>query len=248
MGLRNFLLLFLLCGFLNSCKSQQAKVLKTNANSTQEDKIERPKYAMVIHGGAGTILKENMTEEDEYYYKRALYGALQAGEVILENGGTALLAVELTIKYLEDIPLFNAGKGAVFTNAGINELDASIMEGNSMNAGAVGGVTNIKHPISAAIKVMKNSDHVLLVGKGAEEFAAKEGLELVDPEYFKTDSRWEALQKVKAKEKGTGEISKDNPDTKFGTVGCVALDQFASTKDFDTRALCQQLCTDCSKD
>jgi len=124
--------------------------------------------------------------------------------------------------------LFNAGKGAVFTNAGLNELDASIMDGNTMNAGAVGGVTNIKNPITAAIEVMKNSNHVMLVGKGAEEFAEKQGLELVDPEYFKTEERWESLQKAKAKEKDTGAILEDNPDWKFGTVGCVALDQFGN--------------------
>ncbi len=225
---RNFLVVFILLGLLSSCSSQkQSNKLKTVVGEV-EAKEERPKYAMVIHAGAGTILKENMTEDNEYNYKRALYAALQAGEVILENGGTALLAVEVTIKYLEDIPLFNAGKGAVFTNAGINEMDASIMDGNTLNAGAVGGVTNIKHPISAAIKVMQNSDHVLLVGKGAEEFSAKQGLEIVDPEYFKTEHRWEALQKIKAKEKGTGAISSENPDFKFGTVGCVALDQFGN--------------------
>jgi len=228
MEIRNmFLLLSLLC-FMSACNSQKATVESNVLKAAKEDKPERPKYAMVIHGGAGTILKENLTEEQEYYYKRALYAALQSGEVILENGGTALNAVEITIKYLEDVPLFNAGKGAVFTNAGINELDASIMDGNTMQAGAVGGVTNIKNPISAAIEVMKNSNHVLLVGDGAEEFAKKQGLELVEPEYFKTEDRWNALQKAKAKEKDTGSISEDNPDWKFGTVGCVAMDQFGN--------------------
>jgi len=228
MGLRNILLFLFLMASLNSCSSQKTPATVKSTETKEQQKKERPKYAMVIHGGAGTILKENMTEQQEYYYRRALYAALQSGEVILENGGTALTAVEVTIKYLEDVPLFNAGKGAVFTNAGLNELDASIMDGNTMNAGAVGGVTNIKNPITAAIEVMKNSNHVMLVGKGAEEFAEKQGLELVDPEYFKTEERWESLQKAKAKEKDTGAILEDNPDWKFGTVGCVALDQFGN--------------------
>ena len=221
-----FSLLIVLCTF--SCKTQSNIVEKDIDNISQKTIKERPKYAMVIHGGAGTILRENMSEEDEYNYKRALYAALQVGEVILQNGGKALDAVQVTIAYLEDVPLFNAGKGAVFTNEGKNELDASIMDGNTMNAGAVGGVTNIKNPIKAAIAVMQKSEHVMLVGEGAEKFAIEQGIETVDPDYFKTDARWESLQKALMREKGSGSLENVISDSKFGTVGCVALDQFGN--------------------
>src|SRR5438477_587683 len=141
------------------------------------------KYILVIHGGAGTILKTNMTPEKEKLYKQGLQNALNAGNEILKNGGTALDAVEAAIKILEDDSLFNAGKGAVFTNEGKNELDASIMDGKTLKAGAVAGVTNIKNPITAARAVMDKSEHVMMAGKGAELFAVTNGCTVVDPSY-----------------------------------------------------------------
>lgn len=203
-----------------------------NTEKTEEEtlaekqEIQPAEYAIVIHGGAGTILKANITPEQEAAYKKAMNEALDIGEAILKSGGSSLDAVEKTIHSLEESPLFNAGKGAVFTNAGVNELDASIMSGADRNAGAVGGVTIVKHPISAARAVMEKSTHVMLTGKGAEQFAQEQGLELVDNEYFFTQRRWDALQKAKATEdKSTGILPKESDDYKFGTVGCIALDK-----------------------
>ncbi|MDX1478359.1 MAG: isoaspartyl peptidase/L-asparaginase, partial [Saprospiraceae bacterium] len=178
-------------------------------------------YAMAIHGGAGTITRANMTEEMEANYLAALDQALTIGENILKEGGSSLDAIQQTIMFLEDTPYFNAGKGAVFTNSGTNELDASIMDGKTQNAGAVGGVTNIKNPIIAARAVMEKSEHVMLTGKGAEQFAEEQGIEIVDPEYYFTQQRWDALQRVKARETPASELSESD---RHGTVGAVALD------------------------
>jgi len=190
------------------------------------------KFAIVIHGGAGRILKKNMTPEKEAKYKSKLKEAITVGYEILKNGGSSLDAVEKTIHVMEDSPLFNAGKGAVFTHEGKNEMDASIMTGQDLNAGAVAGVTNIKHPISLARKVMTNSDHVLLCGKGASEFAKLQGVEIVDPSYFYTKKRYKSLQKIKEKEKTALDHDEksafydpDIKNSKYGTVGCVALDK-----------------------
>lgn len=187
--------------------------------------MPKPEYTIVIHGGAGTILKENMTDEKEAAYLAILNGALDIGENILKNGGTALEAVEKTIMLMEDSPLFNAGKGAVFTNAGTNELDASVMEGLTQNAGAVGGVKTVRNPIQAAIAVMQNSEHVMLTGEGADQFAAEQGLTIVDNSYFHTDRRYDALQRVKAEEEAAKKRLTENSESKHGTVGCVALDK-----------------------
>lgn len=175
------------------------------------------KYAIVIHGGAGVITRQNMGPEKEKIYQIALDSALSIGERILKDGGTSLDAVEQTIRFMENSPLFNAGRGAVFTNEGKNELDASIMVGRGEMAGAVGGITNVKNPISAAIAVMQKSPHVMMAGKGAEKFCETVGLEIVDPSYFYTEERYKALQRALQREQ-------DNPDSKRGTVGCVALD------------------------
>lgn len=171
-------------------------------------KINAQKWAIAIHGGAGNLLSENEYIEE----KSKLEEALMSGVEILKNGGTSLEVVESVINILEDSPLFNAGKGAVFTHDGKNELDASIMDGATLNAGAVAGVTIVKNPVSAAIKVMTNSNHVLLSGKGAEQFAREQNLDIVDPSYFYTKKRWESLQKS------------IEEDKKMGTVGCVVLD------------------------
>jgi len=190
---------------------------------------ESPEYALVIHGGAGVIKKENMTPELESQYTAFLDDALNKGEAILKGGGSSMDAVEAVIRLLEDAPLFNAGRGAVFTSEETNELDASFMDGASLNAGAVCGVTKIKHPISAARAVMEKSKHVMMCGDGANTFAEENGLELVDPSYFRTDRRLEQIRKVKARElekQGTG--LEEDPfikETKFGTVGAVALDK-----------------------
>jgi beta-aspartyl-peptidase (threonine type) len=204
------------------------------------------KITLVIHGGAGTITRDNMTPEREKTYKDVLNEALQAGFKILKGGGTSVKAVEATIRVMEDSPLFNAGKGAVFTNEGKNELDASIMDGKTLKAGAIAGVTTIRNPISTAIAVMEKSEHVMMAGKGAEVFAKQQGETIVDPSYFYTEARYKALLKAKQEEKveldhdakeekkirkapKTGALDPEDliftEGKKFGTVGCVALDK-----------------------
>ena len=157
-------------------------------------------FAIIIHGGAGTILKKNMTDEKEAEYKAKLEEAIRVGYTILNNGGSSLDAVEKTINVLENSPLFNAGKGAVFTNAETNELDASIMDGKTLNAGASAGTKTVKNPINLARAIMENSPHVMMAGDGAETFAKEQNLELVSPEYFKTEKRLNTLKRVKQKE------------------------------------------------
>ena len=191
-------------------------------------------FAIVIHGGAGTILKKNLTDEKEKAYKDKLNEALNAGYKILEKGGSSTDAIEAAINIMEDSPLFNAGKGAVFTNAGTNEMDASIMEGKELNAGAVAGVSTVKNPISAARLVMEKSQHVMLSGKGADEFAKINGLKTEDSSYFFNQKRYDQLQKIKYSEKIQLDHIEDDEgylidpealkDSKFGTVGAVALD------------------------
>ncbi|MGZ8869042.1 MAG: isoaspartyl peptidase/L-asparaginase family protein, partial [Thermoanaerobaculia bacterium] len=168
---------------------------------------------LVIHGGAGTITRGSMTPEREKQYRDGLEQSLRTGHAVLARGGSSVDAVEAAIRVLEDNPLFNAGKGAVFTHDGRNELDASIMDGKTRAAGSVAGVTIIRNPITAARAVMERSEHVMMVGKGAELFATKMGLEIVDPSYFWTEQRWKALQH---------ELTKDD---KKGTVGAVAVDK-----------------------
>ena len=180
------------------------------------------KFALVVHGGAGTITRDKLTPEQERAFRDKLHEATEAGQKILQSGGAALDAITAVIVILEDSELFNAGKGAVFTAEGKNELDSSIMEGKSLNAGAVAGVTRIKNPILLAKAVMEHSPHVMLQGGGAELFAEQQGIKLVDPSYFYTDLRWEQLQKAKAE--GKGAVLDHDNDFKFGTVGAVALD------------------------
>lgn len=193
------------------------------------------KYVMVIHGGAGTITRKNMSTEKEAAYVAALTKALQTGYDVLKSGKTSLDAVEATIHIMEDSPLFNAGKGAVFTHDGKNEMDAAIMDGKTMMAGAVAGVTTIKNPISAARAVMEKSEHVMMVGHGAELFAKQAGIEIVDPKYFYTKERWDGLQQAIKEDstksvldhgnKKSMKLGTINRDYKFGTVGAVALDK-----------------------
>ncbi|MBO9727758.1 MAG: isoaspartyl peptidase/L-asparaginase [Chitinophaga sp.] len=196
---------------------------------------QRSSYVLVIHGGAGTILQKNMTPEKEAAYKASLKHALETGYGVLKGGGSSLDAVEATVRVLEDDSLFNAGKGAVFTHDGRNELDAAIMNGKTKAAGAVAGVTTVRNPVSAARAVMEKSEHVMMVGPGAEKFAKEAGLEIVDPAYFRTESRWRDLQRALREDSiaaaksnaytNPGKLGIKNIDYKFGTVGAVALDK-----------------------
>ncbi len=185
---------------------------KNQASKEQQQKNQKIEYAIAIHGGAGNTKPADFPEKAREKYKDKLQEALQKGTELLESGTSAVKTVEEVINILENSPLFNAGKGAVFTHQGKNELDASIMNGKNLNAGAVAGVTNIKNPITAAKQVMLNSDHVMLAGSGASRFAKKEELQIVDTSYFYTERRWKALQKYLK-------------DEKNGTVGCVVLDK-----------------------
>jgi beta-aspartyl-peptidase (threonine type) len=186
--------------------------------------------AIVIHGGAGTISRKDMTPEMDKQYRAALKQALEAGYAVLKQGGKSLDAVQAAIRVMEDNPLFNAGKGAVFDHQGKNELDAAIMDGTTLKAGAVAGVEHIKNPIDLARLVMDKTPHVLLIGDGAEEFAKSQGMPLVPQSYFFTQHRWDELQKALKEEKaGSGGSGKDDyPGTSghgYGTVGAVALDR-----------------------
>ncbi|WP_417449718.1 isoaspartyl peptidase/L-asparaginase family protein [Kordiimonas sp.] len=201
----------------------------TQANDT------KPDYALVIHGGAGTITRDKLTPELEADIRATLNSALATGQNILAGGGTAVDAITATIQVLENSPHFNAGKGAVFTAEGKNEMDSSIMDGSDLNAGAVSGVSNVKNPITLARSVMEKSVHVMLQGHGAEQFADEQGIERAEDAYFYTDYRWGQLQDAKAKQQGpildhdgkkhssVEEIT--GGDYKFGTVGAVARDK-----------------------
>lgn len=184
---------------------------------------ERPDYAMVIHGGAGTITRADMTEETEAAYRAKLTEALETGAAVLADGGDALDAVTATITLMEDSPLFNAGKGAVYTAQGRNELDASIMDGKTLNAGAVSGVTRIKNPILLARAVMAKSRHVMLSGSGAEAFAAEQGFDFVSPLYFHTERRFNQILTIQREGRDEALLDADT-DHKYGTVGVAALD------------------------
>ncbi|MET0634707.1 MAG: isoaspartyl peptidase/L-asparaginase [Chitinophagaceae bacterium] len=238
-------ILFLILSFIN-CPAQRRAVQRNFPDN---------QYVLVVHGGAGTILKSQMTPEKEEAYQSALNKALKAGSEILASGGSAVDAVEATVRVLEDNPLFNAGKGAVFTNDGRNELDAAIMDGRTLAAGAVAGVTRIRNPISTARRVMDDSKFVMLTGKGAEDFALEQEQELVDPSYFYTEARWQGLLKARAEDSlfvirlladsiriadsvtiadsiepartyGNPLLKQPlNRDNKYGTVGAVALDK-----------------------
>ncbi|ATB29402.1 isoaspartyl peptidase/L-asparaginase family protein [Melittangium boletus] len=201
-----------------------------------------PRWGLVIHGGAGVISRESLSPEREAAVRAALTESLQAGHAVLARGGTSVEAVTAAIRVLEDSPYFNAGKGAVFTHEGKNELDAAIMNGRTREAGAVAGLRHVKNPITLARAVMEKSPHVMLVGEGAEAFAKQQGVELVAEDYFRTEERWESLRRaLEAEKQGStappepGQPQEPPPpqtrggtggeDHKFGTVGAVALDQ-----------------------
>lgn len=182
---------------------------------------------LVIHGGAGTILRDKMTPEREASLRTALDEALTAGYRILKDGGSSLDAVEAAICVLEDSPLFNAGRGSVFTSEGKNEMDAAVMDGATQKAGAVASVQGIKNPVRAARKVMEQTSHVMLVGDGAEKFALEQGLQFEDSTYFFTQERWDELQRTKEQERALKKEygSLAFPHTHLGTVGAVAVDR-----------------------
>ncbi len=207
---------------------EKGKVDQAAASTTQSTSMKKNHFGLVIHGGAGTIERSKMTPAREQEYHAALERSLRAGFQILEKGGSSLDAVEASVRVLEDDPLFNAGRGAVFTSEGMNELDASIMDGTTLKAGAVASVKHIKNPISLARLVMEKSPHVMLDCAGAEAFAKEQGVEMVDQKYFFTQERWDALQRVKEAEKKGGAGGKEfvvSDQDKHGTVGAVARDQ-----------------------
>ena len=210
--------------FILSCKEDVS-------NKNNELKREPNSFAIVIHGGAGGIKKEYFTEAQQTAYTQKLQEALNAGYSVLENGGISLDAIQAAINIMENSPLFNAGKGAVYNSDGNQEMDAAIMDGNTLNAGAIAGVNHIKNPILAARMVMDSSKHVLLSGKGAEIMAEKYGIEMVDSSYFFTEKRMNQLKKLQGKEKTeldhTAFLNKNEliDDHKYRTVGAVAIDK-----------------------
>ena len=189
------------------------------------------KYVIAIHGGAGTILRSNMTNEIEQKYKMALNESILAGENILLNSGLAIDAVEAAIRSLENNPLFNAGRGSVFSHEGEHEMDASIMNGKDLMAGAVAGVKNVKNPITLAKSVMQHSNHVFMAGQGAEVFAKQLNIEMAPNEYFFEQMRYDQLIQAKANDRidlDHVDNKFENGEKKFGTVGAVALDVFGN--------------------
>lgn len=213
------------------------------AAATAAQAQEAPRWSLAIHGGAGVIERAGMTPEQDAAYRASLNRALEAGAVVLRDGGSALDAVQAAVEIMEDDPLFNAGRGAVFTAAGKNELDAAVMDGSDLRAGSVAGMTRTRHPIAAARAVMERSPHVMLSGEGADAFAESVGLQQVNPSWFFTERRWRGLEAL-LRERGDpvpmrpvdptpaviqppGEMAAVEPplnERKFGTVGAVALD------------------------
>lgn len=221
---------------LASCLPVANGVANASAQKNRDRGVRKDsslgRFGFVLHGGAGTIERSKMTPEREKAFRDKLTEALVAGFNVLKGGGQCLDAVVAAITLLEDSPLFNAGKGAVFTSAGTNELDSSIMEGRTLRAGSVAGLKRIKNPILLARLVMEQSPHVMMVGEGAEAFAVSKGVELVDPKYFYTEERWQQLQRQKEAERNPppkkSELEKKGlpfEDHKFGTVGAACLDQ-----------------------
>ena len=193
---------------LSGCNTRR----ENQGNNDPDRNRQGYEYAIVIHGGAGYVTPEKLGDQGEQAYSGAMDSALQIGLSILESGGASIDAVEQVIRYLEDNPLFNAGRGAALTSEGIAELDASIMRGSDLNAGAVAGLTDVKHPVTAARRVMDSSVHVMFSGPGATKFAISQGLEIVPQKYFITEKSRQSLERALK-------------DDKFGTVGCVALDK-----------------------
>ena len=226
-----FAIVLFSAGALASAQEQSRSAKAVSKTETDDrPNMERRKFGLVVHGGAGTISRSEMTPQREREYRAGLERALTAGYEILKPGGSSLDATEAAVRVLEDDPHFNAGKGAVFTSVGTNEMDAAIMDGKTLSAGAVASLKHIKNPVSLARLVMEKSGHVMMDGEGAEAFANENGIQLLpDQKYFFTQERWEALQKVKAAEKSGGGAGEKKfiitDQDRHGTVGAVALDQ-----------------------
>ena len=212
----------------SSCNSNHSE------QSNQNKMPVTGKFAIALHGGAGNIEKMNLTEEQKKEYLSVIDSALRVGYEFLKTGGSSVDAVEKVIQILEDNPLFNAGKGSVFSHDGRNEMDAAIMDGKTLDAGCVAGISQIKNPISLAKLIMRKSSTVFMHGQGAEDFAKEKGMEWIDTSYFFTQHRWDQLQESLKKGNGMeldhgnddkSSNSKSNSEGKYGTVGCVALDQ-----------------------
>ncbi len=224
-----YLVVFIAILFSNMAHSQEKK-------QPQNDPKMNSNFCLAIHGGAGNMLKKNLTPEKEEEYKNKMKGALQKGYDMLSKGAEAVDVVEAVIKILEDSPLFNAGKGSVFTHDGTNEMDAAIMNGKTLNAGAVANVRKIKNPISAAKIIMEKSEFVFLTGKGAEKFAKINNIEIVDTSYFFYQPRWDEY--IKVRDSKATKLDHDNSSgtlepfnssiDKYGTVGCVVLDGYGN--------------------
>jgi L-asparaginase / beta-aspartyl-peptidase len=220
---------FVLMLFSAAASALSQEPVATKKSPENQPNMETRTIRLAVHGGAGTIERSNMTPEREREYRAGLERALTAGYEILKRGGSSLDATEAAVRVLEDDPHFNAGKGSVFTSAGTNEMDAAIMDGKTLAAGAVASLKHIKNPIALARLVMEKSGHVMMNCEGAEAFAKENGIELVDQKYFFTQDRWDALQKIKAAEKnrtsGGGKKFQITDQDRHGTVGAVALDQ-----------------------
>jgi beta-aspartyl-peptidase (threonine type) len=225
-----FVIVLFNAGALAVAQEKADPASSSNQRRSEDQLImQTKKFGLVIHGGAGTIERSEMTPEREREFRVGLERALTAGCEILKRSGSSLDATEAAVRVLEDDPHFNAGRGAVFTNAGTNELDAAIMDGKTLNAGAVASLKHIKNPVSLARLVMEKSGHVMMDGEGAEAFAKENGIEFVEQKYFYTEERWQALQKIKAAETHrTGAAGKRiliTDQDRHGTVGAVALDK-----------------------
>lgn len=227
-----FVLTFLLLGLPLSISAQKGAFPEIK----QLQSPQNPRLGFVLHGGAGVIRRGDLSPEREKEYRAKLEEAVLAGYKALQEGKSGLDAIETAIKILEDSPLFNAGKGSVFTADGKNELDAAVMDGKTLNAGAVAGLHHVKNPIVLARAVMEKSPHVMMIGSGAEQFAKELNIELVEEKYFWTQNRWDSLQRIIKQEKEKAEAAKEgkkvsgldlrmDPENKFGTVGAVALDK-----------------------
>lgn len=232
--MKKIVILFLLLGltvFPLGAFSQKGGFAETK----QLQSPQSPRLGFIIHGGAGVITRETMTPEKEKEYREKLAEVVLAGYKALQSGKSSLDAIEIAIRMMEDSPLFNAGKGAVFTHEGKNELDSSIMSGKTLAAGAAAGLRHVKNPITLARAVMERSKHVMMIGDGAELFAKEQKIEIVDEKYFFTQDRWDGLQKVLKEEKEKETLKKpgivselpasQQPSNRFGTVGAVALDK-----------------------
>jgi len=199
------------------------------SSSIDKPEGEEPLFALALHGGAGVITRSNLSPQEELEYRSSLQSALDAGYSVLDHGGSAIDAVEVTVKWLEDCPLFNAGRGSVFSSQGTIEMDASIMDGKTRKAGGIASVSGIKNPIQLARAVMDKTEHVLLFGQGAMDFASthlQQGEYNLPLDYFYTDYRYN--QWKQAQRKGVSQVDHTALENKFGTVGCVALDQWGN--------------------